>query len=192
MAVTSGFTADYWQVEHALAQTFAIAASNLPKFRSRIGELQRGGLFGAKNQPGKGAKLVYGPEQFHRLVFAISMAQFGLAPTVILRLVRDYWTTHLDAMFWDATRMFGRSDENSAQDDDIVLVLGIRIVSEGAAEAIPTINSCTLRKLPARVELTLQDDEPRLVINLTERMRKFHAALRAVHLTKEPKQRAKE
>ena len=180
------YTAPYWMVEHSLVRTFAIGSGNLTAFRSRIGELQRGGIFGAENQPGKGTKLVYSADQFCRLVFALSLAQFGLAPTLILRVVRDYWATQLEPIFRKAVREFGLAYVDTTQNNDIVLVFGIRVVTEGAVHAVPMITSCELYKLPQRVELTFQDAEPRLMINVTERMRKFYAALSEVHLSKEP------
>jgi hypothetical protein len=176
------FTAAYWQVEHALAATFGVGEKNLAAFRSRFGELQRGGLFGAKNQPGKGKRLVYTPDQFNRLLFAFSLGQFGLTPNVILRLARDYWTSRLEPIFKEAARGMRHDD----QAGDVVLVFSIRLVSEGVATAVPFIASLPLSKLPNRIEIGLQDDQARLLINVTERLRRFHRHLVEVHPPNKP------
>lgn len=180
---TPKFTIAYWQVEHALAATFGVSEKNLPAFRSRFGELQRGGLFGAKNMLGKGKKLAYVPDQFNRLLFAFSLGQFGLTPNIILRVVRDYWTSQLDPIFRQAARV---AVENEDQRADIVLVFSIRLVSDGVATAVPTIASCPLSRLPNRIEIGLQDDQARLLVNLTERLRRFHSHLVEVHPPNKP------
>ena len=177
------FTATYAQIEYALAATFGVGAKHMGAFVSRFGELQRGALFGPKNMLGKGKRLVYTPDQIHRLLFAFSVSQFGLTPNIVLRVVRDYWASQLDPIFRHAARV---SVDNEDQRADIVLVFSIRLVSEGVATAVPTIAGCPLSKLPKRIELGLMDDEARLLINLTERMRRFHNHLLKVHPPNKP------
>jgi hypothetical protein len=46
------------------------AARSQGAFRGRLTALQKGGLLGAENQPGRGHALRYGPDQLHRFVFA--------------------------------------------------------------------------------------------------------------------------
>ena len=58
-------------------------------FRGRLGNLQRKGLFGAENMPGRGAALVYTPDMFHRLVFCCELFEFGIfSPATVLALVQ--------------------------------------------------------------------------------------------------------
>jgi hypothetical protein len=190
MRQDAGFTADRWQVEHALAAAFGIAARNLPAFRSRLGELQRQGILGVA--PGRGKKIVYTPAEAARLVFALSLVQAGLTPAIIQRVISDYWDTQLAPIFRDAVYWFGRTDAPTTQDEDIIIVFGIRLATESAAHAMPTIASCKLRELGRRAEVSLQDAEPRLLFNVTQRFRKFYEALKEVNSREEPKQRAKE
>ena len=88
----------YAVIERALAATYDVAQEDVPALRSRLGALQRGGLFGAA-RPGKGRKLAYGPDQFHRLVFALELTAFGIAPSLILELVESFWDSKLHSIF---------------------------------------------------------------------------------------------
>lgn len=180
------FTASYWQVEHALVHAFSIARTDEPAFRSRLGALQKGGLFGAKHRPGKGAKLVYTPDQFHRLVFALELASAGAAPGIILRVVRDCWDNRLCAIFTAAERAIVHAI------DDIVMLVVPNLVAQ-AALTIESIDHVPLRELPARMERALRDRElPArvLTINLSARLRLFHESLADVHMLQKARKKA--
>jgi hypothetical protein len=183
---TAQFTVSYWKVEHALVHVHGIAPDDVSRFRSRFGALQKGGLFGAANQPGKGTKLVYTPDLIHRAVLAIELSQVGVAPAVILRLINDFWDSRLRAICEEAEREVMHPSRGGG---DIVLFLaGISLVSEGE-RAVPNINHAPMRKLSARMELALSGDKLPgrvLVINLTAQLRKFHNALADVHLQPDP------
>jgi hypothetical protein len=182
---TAQFTVSYWKVQHALVHVHGIAPDDVSRFRSRFGALQKGGLFGAANQPGKGTKLVYTPDLIHRAVLAIELSQVGVAPAVILRLINDFWASRLRAICDEAEREVMHPSPSG----DIVLFLaGISLVSEGE-RAAPNINHAPMRKLSARMELALSGDKLPgrvLAINLTAQLRKFHNALADVHLQPDP------
>ena len=82
---------NYGTVENALMSAYAIPEKARGAFRGRFGSLQKGGLFGAQNMPGKGRRLGYGPDQFHRAVFACEMLEAGIAPSQLLALVNARW-----------------------------------------------------------------------------------------------------
>jgi hypothetical protein len=83
------FTTTYAKLEAALVRLHDLPAEQVPAFRSRFGSLQRGGLLG--DRPGKGQKLEYTPDHFHRAVLAFELVQAGIAPGAILWLVKDHW-----------------------------------------------------------------------------------------------------
>src|SRR5262249_6087381 len=84
-------TKNFGSVEAALVQSYRIPKAARGAFRGKLGALQKQGIFGARNMPGKGVALGYGPDQFHRLVFACEMFEFGVAPSVVLSLVKLLW-----------------------------------------------------------------------------------------------------
>jgi hypothetical protein len=189
-----GFTVSYGKVERALVRVHGIAPDDVSRFRSRFGALQKAGMLGPKNQPGKGTKLVYTPDLIHRAVLAIELSQLGVAPAVILRLIKRFWDTRLRPIFAEAEREVMRPTPGG----DIVLILaGVNLVSEGD-RAVPNINHAPLRKLSARMDFALSGDKlPARVLatNLTAILRSFHQALADVHLlpdTEEHSKRSKE
>jgi hypothetical protein len=175
------FTISYGKVERALVQVHGIAPDDVPRFRSRFGALQKAGLLGPKNQPGKGIKLVYTPDLIHRAVFAIELSQAGIAPAVTLRLINEFWNNRLRTIFAEAERAIIHPTPGG----DIVLVLaGINLVSEGE-RARPLINHAPLRELSSCMDAVLSSDKlaaRALAINLTAQLREFHQALADVHL----------
>ena len=187
------FECGYGAVEAALVQTYRIPAKAVGAFRSRLGALQKAGLFGVKNQPGKGVALRYGPDQFHRLVFVCELFEFGIAPAVVLSLVESLWERRLRKIFRDAEGVV--ANEHAKPGDDIILYVGgVHLMLDGWSDAVPNVNSCPLSKLPDHMAMwmSMRPDDPSglppraLVTNLSMRLRAFHAALVAAHDLREP------
>jgi hypothetical protein len=173
------FTAPYKTIEAALVRMHDIALEDVGAFRSRLGALQKGGLLGAENQPGKGQKLDYGIDQFRRLVLAIELTQAGLGPGVVLRLVKDGWKK-LNGIFNRAEE--ANSHPAPGHTNDVVLTLLVDLMF---AETGPAINYTTRDKLREQIELVFDEEEKParlLLVNLSLAMRKFHAALVHFHL----------
>jgi hypothetical protein len=173
-----GFTAAYAKVEAALIRMHNVAPEDVPAFRSRLGSLQRGGLLGAENQPGKGRKLDYGPDHFHRVVLAIELVQAGIAPGVILRLISEQWDK-LCRIFTQAELATVHPTRGNA--NDVVLILPINLMFETEAR----INSTRRDRLPQDIELAFGNERlpaRLLLVNLSAQMRKFHDALSHYHL----------
>ncbi len=103
MPTTPAPTFPYAMVESALVQMHNIAPEDVSAFRARFGALQRGGMLGADNQPGKGKKLEYGPPELHRVVLAFELVQCGIAPSIFLPLIEQHWD-RLRAIFAMAER----------------------------------------------------------------------------------------
>ena len=61
--------------------------------------------------PGKGVALRYGPDQFHRLVLACELFEFGISPSVILALVEAGWERRLRKIFKDAENVTDESPD---------------------------------------------------------------------------------
>jgi hypothetical protein len=148
---------------------------------SRFGALQRGGLLG--KQPGRGSRLEYGADELHKVVFAFELAQTDLSPTTVLLLVRDFWDKRLREIFLKAERASVR------ETPDVVLILGGLTAMDGPEEAVPSINDTTMDKLSQSLPLALDGKSglpSRVVlVNLSERLRRFHTALSNYHLKPE-------
>jgi hypothetical protein len=171
-------------VEAALVQTYRIPAKAVGAFRSRLGALQKQGLFGAKHMPGKGVALGYGPDQFWRLIFVCELFEFGIAPAVVLRLVKSLWERRLRKIFMDAEDAVVKHED--AGPDDIIMHLGgAHLMLDGWSDAVPNVNSCPLSKLSDNMLMwmSMRPDDPSglppraLVTNLSMRLRAFHTAL---------------
>jgi len=170
--------------EAALVQTYRIPAKAVGAFRSRLGALQKAGLFGSKNRPGKGVALRYGPDQFHRLIFVCELFEFGIAPSVVLSLVKSLWGRRLQEIFSDAEDAVVKH-EDAGPDDVILHMGGVHLMVDGFSDAVPNVNSCLLSELPGNVAMwmSIKPDDPSrlppraLVTNLSMRLRAFHTAL---------------
>jgi hypothetical protein len=181
------FETSYSHVEAALVQTYGVPVKAVGAFRGRLGNLQKLGLFGPKNMPGRGAALRYGPDQFHRLIFACELFECGVGPATVLALVEQLWESRLKQIFKKAEHAAERGDDPGP--DDIVMHMGgVRLMTDAWSEAVPNVNSCTLRKLPSHMEVWMRmgarDRLPSraLVVNLSSRLRQFHAALADLHM----------
>jgi hypothetical protein len=171
-------------VEAALVQTYRIPARAVGAFRSRLGALQKAGLFG-KNRPGKGRALAYGPDQFHRLIFVCELFEFGIAPAVVLGLVKSLWEPRLRDIFMDAEDAVMKSQDAAGPDDVILHMGGARLMVDGFSDAMPNVNSCPLSKLPDNMAMwmSIKPDDPSglppraITTNLSMRLRAFHTAL---------------
>jgi hypothetical protein len=174
-------TTTYSRVEAALVTAYNVPDGDVGRFSARLTALQKGGLFGAKHQPGKGKALAYGSDQIHRLIFCVELAELGVAPGVALKLVEDLWDRRIRPIFLQAEAV------KKPGDDDIVLHMGgVSLMVGGWASAVPNINRSPLRKLPADMAQWMKmDDDPlpprAVVVNLSARLRRFHAALRAAN-----------
>ena len=93
------FETSYGHVEAALVRAYGVPSKALGAFRGRLGNLQKQGLLGAKNMPGRGAALRYGPDQFHRLIFACELFEAGIGPATVLGLVEALWESRIAAIF---------------------------------------------------------------------------------------------
>jgi hypothetical protein len=180
------FECGYGAVEAALEQAYRIPAKAEGAFRGRLGALQKQGLFGVRNMPGKGVALRYGPDQFHRLIFACELLEFGISPAVVLSLVKLSWERRLQKIFRDAEDVVARHED--AGPDDVILHLAARVMTDTWGGTVPSVNSCPLSKLADHMALwmSLRPDDPTpprvLVTNLSMRLRAFHTALSASYM----------
>ena len=171
----------YAMVESALVELHHIAPDEVAALRSRFGMLQRGGLLG--QQPGRGARLQYGPDELHRVVLAFELTQAGTSPATVLKLIQNHWQ-RLREICLDAERANVRETPN------IVLLLNSLAAMDGPEQAIPNINHTTMDKLAAALSLAIRgDDDQRdpparcLLVNLSAQLRRFHTALANYHLS---------
>ena len=172
------FTISYAEVEATLAHLHGIDARALPAFRSRFGALQRGGLLA--KQPGKGIRLRYGPDDFHRVLLAFELVQAGIAPAIILRLINDYWDRRLRPIFRKAEQAAMFPAPRNTNDE--VLALNLALL---AGEVIG-INHTTLDKVGHLATFALESESHPpvriLILNLSSRLRTFHDHVRVLHM----------
>jgi hypothetical protein len=183
----------YGVVERAFATSHGISeAARVAGFRSMLNNLQKLGVLGEAARVGRGAPLVYTPIELHRLLVAIELCELGVPPATTAALIANYWESKLKAICSDAERNNPavRGGEPIDPGDDIVLYLGgvsLRTGSLKGAQSpsIPNLNRCKLRDLPRHIVQWMKMDPhdnaadlpPRaLVVNLSARLRAFHAA----------------
>jgi hypothetical protein len=130
--------------------------------------------------------LRYGPDQFHRLIFACESLEFGVGPATVLTLVEALWESRLARIFEKAEKAAAKQDDPGP--DDIVMQLGgVHLMTTSWSDAVPNVNSCTLAKLPdhMRAWMGLGVDDRlaarALTVNLSSRLRVFHRALADTH-----------
>src|SRR5262249_2079522 len=142
---------------------------------------------------GRGAPLVYTPVEVHRLLLAVELCELGVPPATTAALIANYWESKLKAICGDAERNNPavRGGEPIDPGDDILVYLGGVSLRTGSLKgarspSIPNINRCKLRDLPRHMVQWMKmdpDDNPAdlppraLVVNLSARLRTFHAAL---------------
>ena len=172
----------YAMVEAALVELHGIAPDGVPALRSHFGAFQRGGLLG--KQPGRGARLQYGPDELHRVVLAFELTQAGMSPTTVLRLVREFWDKRLRNICLIAERALVRETPH------VVLILSGLKAMDGPEQSVPNINHTTMDRLAATLLLAIRGkDELRdpparaLVVSLSAQFSRFHKALALYHLS---------
>ena len=178
------FECGYGAVEAALVRAYRIPGEAAGAFRARLGALQKQGLLGAKNQPGKGVALRYSSDQFWRLILACELLEFGISPAMVLRIVETLWQSRLQKIFSDAEDAVVKH-EDAGPDDVILHMGGVHLMVDGWSDAVPNVNSCPLSKLPDHMAMwmSMRPDDPSglppraLVTNLSMRLRAFHTAL---------------
>jgi hypothetical protein len=181
------FEVSYSHVEAALVRTYDVQKRDLGRFRARITFLQKGGLLGVS--PGKGKALRYNPDLIHRVIFATEMHEFGTPPQLVLETVADLWDRRICGIFERAAT----ATMAPPGDDDIVMVLGSNSLMVGAwtstAKTLPNVNGFPLHKLNDNLKLVMLHDklpQRAVVVNLSARLRRFHAALADAHDLREP------
>jgi hypothetical protein len=179
------FGCGYGAVEAALMQAHHIPGKAVGAFRSRLGALQKQGLLGAEKMPGRGVALRYGADEFWKLIFVCELFEFGVAPSVVLGLVKSLWEPRLRGIFMDAEDAVMKCQDAAGPDDVILHMGGVRLMVDGFLDAVPNVNFCLLSELPDNVAtwMSIKPDDPSrlppraLITNLSMRLRAFHTAL---------------
>jgi hypothetical protein len=180
------FETTYGHVEAALMRAYGIPDKAVGAFRGRLGNLQKQGLLGAKNMPGRGAALRYGPDQIHRLIFACELFESGIGPAAVLALVEVLWESRIASIFEKAEKAAAKRDDPGP--DDVAMHFGgVQLMTDSWSDSVPNVNSCTLAKLPDHMRgwmgMGVKDRLPArvLTMNLSSRLRVFHRALADTH-----------
>jgi hypothetical protein len=179
---------NYGPVEKALAAIYAATEDDIRRkaFRARINFFQRAKVLG--NEAGKGQRNAYSIVQIGRWLACLELTELGLSPTTAGELIAGHWDA-FEPIFRDAQASALR---DPGPDDIVLCIGGVHLMSGSWAPksgfpGVPSIQGCTLRKLPDRVMvwmwMTASDPAaPRLlIVNLSERLRQFHNALGNAH-----------
>ena len=153
----------YSSIEAALVSAYGVNQRDLGAFRARLTFWQKLGALGVK--PGKGKPIKYGGDELHRLIFCLELAECGATPQMVVGTIADLWEKRI-------RRHFERAEA-------------------ATAKALPNVNACELARLPDNISLVMNDSDLRrpprvLVINLSERLRRVHAALAGAWESEQP------
>jgi hypothetical protein len=116
----------YARVEGALAAVFNVDADRLGSLRGRLKHLNQLGLPGLK--AGKGARIHYSDEQASQWLVALLVAELGIDPTVIVKLIKAHWENQIRHWVQQAT------DNKSKAGNHIFLTLRPRLMSAAWAK----------------------------------------------------------
>jgi hypothetical protein len=188
------FEIPYGLVERACAGAFRIPeAARETSFRSAFANMQRLGVLGEKARTGRGAPLLYGPDEIHRVIFAWELNEVGVAPATVVNIITAFWEPKLKAIFAMAERTVERNED--PENDVIVYAGGVSLRTGAWSEpqdarfpGVPNINRCRLHELPTHMDQWMRmegEDEPLprgIVFNLSSRLRAFHRALARANL----------
>lgn len=186
-------TFSYGVVEKALAVAYGISEAVRPAgFRSMVSNLQKHGVLGPHSRVGRGATLVYGPVEMHRLVLALELCELGVSPATAAGLLDRCWESTLRAITFAAARPIGRVPEQPIGNDVILYLGGVGLRTDSLRGAkgpvVPIIGGCSLDQLPTAMTqwMTVTPSGPApprgLVVNLSARLRAFHTALADANL----------
>jgi hypothetical protein len=173
-------------VAAALVEAYRIAPEDQARFRARITFLQRNGLFG--EQPGSGSRMGYRPDHMHKLIFCFELAAFNVTPTVQLKLVEEFWDARIRTIFKEAEQA---AMHDPSVKDIALLLVGVDFMVGAWAGAVPNINYAHLDKVKEEHLMTalfpsVLADAPLparvMMVNLSDRLRKFHGALSRLNM----------
>ena len=181
------FTSHYGPIERAAMAAYSVPAKHLIRFRGWTDNLRKLGILGKKGRIGRGAPLTYTPTELHRLLCGLELTEAGIPPLTTVALIEALWPK-LWPIFMEATRPLPYPPEQQpGPGEDIFLFLDGLALRTGAWSApksakfpgVRKIDSCRRREL---MEKLAQVTARVIVINLTERLKRFHDAFRAEYL----------
>jgi hypothetical protein len=173
----------YSTVERALAAAYGISDERRPAgFRSMISNLQKHGALGPQSRVGRGARLTYTPVEMHRLVLAIELSELAVPPATAAALLEAYWEPKLKPFVHEAARPIGLAHEEPPGNDIILFLGGVALRTDSLrgeiAPSVPNVDQCSLNELPVVMRRWMTAPNERgLIVNLSARLRAFHAAL---------------
>lgn len=190
----------YSSIEAALVSAYGVNQRDLGAFRARLTFWQKLGALGVK--PGKGKPIKYGGDELHRLIFCLELAECGATPQMVVGTIADLWEKRIRRHFERAEAAIRTTPADAAfevatgkRPRDIALFLAYQSLMIGGwdstAKALPNVNACELARLPDNISLVMNDSALRrpprvLVINLSERLRRVHAALAGAWESEQP------
>jgi hypothetical protein len=158
----------YAEIERVLAKLHGASGEVQQKaFRGRLKHLKRLGIPQGIH-PGRGAKIYYFEEQLFEWAFCLELAEFGLDPTVIVRLMNDYWKK-------DILRRLMAAKGAASSHDDLYFVATPALMSaawQKNRDPLP-YRWMKLNQATTWVGRLLGDQRRAIVINITDLLRQI-------------------
>jgi hypothetical protein len=164
----------YAEIERVLARLHGATTGEIQQkaFRGRLKHLKRLGIPQGIH-PGRGAKIYYFEEQLFEWAFCLELAEFGLDPTVIVRLMNDYWRKDiLRRLMAVRANPWGDGGE---RDDDVYFVANPALMSAtwGKGRQPLPYRWMKLSQAPTWIARLLGEQRRAIVINVTDLLRQI-------------------
>jgi hypothetical protein len=115
-------TLPYAAVETALAQVYGAEHVQKGIFRGRLKNFRKIGI--PRVKPGRGSRIRYSMTDVYQLLFSLEIAEFGVDPSLIVKMVCHHW---------DVTREFpvaiAKASEPSGPGDDVWIAIPANFMS---------------------------------------------------------------
>lgn len=156
----------YAQAEGVLARLHGANGDAQRKtFRARLKHLKKLGVpLGV--EPGRGKKISYAEEQLYQWAFCLEVAEFGLDPTHIVRVLREHWDEIKKHFNAEASRDFN---------DELLFVLRPAFLSQAMA-GTASYGIKWFRGSGADLFWKLRSHRRAMVINVTHLLRELSIA----------------
>jgi hypothetical protein len=177
----------YGEAETALARVYA--AEGGPQqgaFRGRLKALKKLGI-PLGSHPGRGRKIEYGYDELYQWMLCLELAELGVDPAVVGKLMRDRWELDLRLYFYQAEKGL---DLLSDAPDDVYVMIHTELMSAswrrrkgGFNESFPGLLEITPFDLTidgAKQSLTRLTGDARraYILNISDTVRLLAQAIR--------------
>jgi hypothetical protein len=172
-------TTSFRHVEAALVRAYNVHPDDVGAFRARLTFLQKKGLLGPENRPGRGKAIAYGPDQFWRMIYACEIGTLGMTPNVTLWFIENCWPK-LREGFQAAEEVVGKHKDPNRK-KVLMQISGFSAFGSAWRTAEPNVRWIHLRAADKWFRNRIPtEDISEITVNISARLRDFYSALEAV------------